>query len=969
MLLTTSRKSRIVLELAFQVQEFDTISVFWVHAGTTSQIEKVYDGIAKIAKLPGSDLQDPDIDKMEQVKDWLESDSSGQWLLIVDNADDIDMLYRNRVGKVTGSSYRLVDYFPRSSNGSIVLTTRNMKVGRNLVPQDTPENVIRIDQWRSEESADFLSSRLAGQDVAHEDISCLANLLEHNPLALVQAAAYMCAESVSLNRYISVYGQSDETKIRLLSEEFEDQTRSLNIKNSVAATLEISFDYIDRHYPLSARMLSTMSMLDTKAIPETLLALDDDVKSVIDALGKLQAFSLIAKRADTFDFEGHQTNLFDLQSLVRITLRAWLKDRGKLQDAANLALKGLCLQYPDANRDEWATYQVHHPHAILLLQTESLGRRQFSTAISNGLIDLASEIDTFEALLGRKVSWYLRQIGDYRTAEQIAKRSFDLTEIAHGPISPMAFECRVNLAQILERRGEYEEAERHYTLALRMEERLSLDKNAKLRTVLSLADVYKSQGNYFKAEKHIQFALEIVKRTSLKEDVPEHELSNIHYNFGALYERQDRSEDARAHFDASYEIRKRALGPEYLDTLRALQGLGLIDFRLGDDEKALSLLLTVLRGRSSSNQLGPDHPDTSRTHFYVAGIYQQQTRWTKAEETLKSIVENMTTQLGEDHPHTLEARNNLGYVFRLQSRYPEAKEQYQMTLDGRKARLGPNHLQTLDTVHELGIVYERLGSYERAIKFCERAWQGRAERYGRNENHTILSAQALSGALVGAGRYTDAEVLLLEVIEGWERNSRIRSGDYLKAHQLLITVYEKQDRHNSSKPYLDHLHSLKSIAQRRLTSNQRLNPQHLLVLTQEHEYGQVCLQLGQLEEASFHCALALKGREARLGLMNVDSLRTLRSLGAVLERQGRDGDIERLYKCVLNARGRMDSDNVLLASIGYQLGVFYLRKGLHRQAAESLGQALQVRIKTLGVGHPDTRLTSEALAKAQLYLT
>ena len=56
-------------------------------------------------------------DILQLVKDWLEDDMSGKWLLIIDNADDSDVLY-----SPTTQSARLADHIPRSENGCISAT-------------------------------------------------------------------------------------------------------------------------------------------------------------------------------------------------------------------------------------------------------------------------------------------------------------------------------------------------------------------------------------------------------------------------------------------------------------------------------------------------------------------------------------------------------------------------------------------------------------------------------------------------------------------------------------------------------------------------------------------------------------------------------------------------------------------------------------------------------------------------------
>jgi len=51
------------------------------------------------------------------VQDTLSQDSAGQWLLILDNADDMDMWLNTDMGT---RSTRLIDCLPRSNKGSIV---------------------------------------------------------------------------------------------------------------------------------------------------------------------------------------------------------------------------------------------------------------------------------------------------------------------------------------------------------------------------------------------------------------------------------------------------------------------------------------------------------------------------------------------------------------------------------------------------------------------------------------------------------------------------------------------------------------------------------------------------------------------------------------------------------------------------------------------------------------------------------
>ncbi len=50
-----------------------------------------------------------------------------KWLLIIDNADDVEMPYRNSRGNCGEAPVSLIDYLPFSRLGSIVFTARNLE--------------------------------------------------------------------------------------------------------------------------------------------------------------------------------------------------------------------------------------------------------------------------------------------------------------------------------------------------------------------------------------------------------------------------------------------------------------------------------------------------------------------------------------------------------------------------------------------------------------------------------------------------------------------------------------------------------------------------------------------------------------------------------------------------------------------------------------------------------------------------
>jgi len=66
-------------------------------------------GYYQKTKIDRWDSQDPKVDKLQLVKDWFEEEASGKLILVIDNADDIDLLHGGGNYEGDRSSNRLAD--------------------------------------------------------------------------------------------------------------------------------------------------------------------------------------------------------------------------------------------------------------------------------------------------------------------------------------------------------------------------------------------------------------------------------------------------------------------------------------------------------------------------------------------------------------------------------------------------------------------------------------------------------------------------------------------------------------------------------------------------------------------------------------------------------------------------------------------------------------------------------------------
>ena len=136
-------------------------------------MEKAYQEIAKRARLFAA--EDPKVDQLQLVKRWLESKDSGDWVMIIDNADDENLLFGKDEGQADGPSSissKLARYLPQHPNGSILLTTCNKKLG---VKFTAAGGVITIPKMNVSESKRLLVEKL---EEDYYDDNALTELVE-----------------------------------------------------------------------------------------------------------------------------------------------------------------------------------------------------------------------------------------------------------------------------------------------------------------------------------------------------------------------------------------------------------------------------------------------------------------------------------------------------------------------------------------------------------------------------------------------------------------------------------------------------------------------------------------------------------------------------------------------------------------------------------------------------------------------
>ncbi|KAK3352633.1 hypothetical protein B0T25DRAFT_189556 [Lasiosphaeria hispida] len=736
-------KTQIALEAAFRIGDaHPDCSVFWVPAVDVTTFENAYRAIGQQLQVPGIDEEKADVKAL--IKAALSAQSTGSWLLIIDNADDTKLLFDDTA---------LTDYLPLSRKGSILFTTRNHELGVRLVESES--HIIQVKEMSRDEALKLLQKNLRGDqmgDIRSND--ALLKFLANLPLAIRQASAYMAKKQISTTQYLELCKSSDEDMIELLSRDFEDRHRYKSIQNPVATTWLISFRYILDHDSLAADYLRFMCFLAAKDIPQSLLPPAGKLET-LEAIGTLKAYAFISQR--------NELDTYDIHRLVQISMLNWLAQNRERKEWTAKVLKRLADVFPfpeHENREEWIMYLPHTQYALQLQRTDD-------KEAPPGL--LLSVGESFHML------------GKYKEAEQMHRQALQLYEKMLGKEHPSTLSSMNNLALVLDSQGKYEEAEQMHRQALQlMEKMLGKEHPSTLSSMNNLALVLKSQGKYEEAEQMHRQALQLREKVLGKEHP---ETLRSMSNLALVLNSQGRYEEAEQMHRQALQLKEKVLGKEHPSTLSSMNNLALVLNSQGKYEEAEQMHRQALQLKEKV--LGKEHPETLNSMNNLALVLKSQGKYEEAEQMHRQALQLKEKVLGKEHPSTLSSMNNLALVLKSQGKYEEAEQMHRQELELCEKVLGKEHPETLSSMNNLALVLDSQGKYEEAEQMHRQALQLKEKVLGKEHPSTLSSMNNLALVLESQGKYEEAEQMhrqalqLKEKVLGKEHPETLKSKNNL----------------------------------------------------------------------------------------------------------------------------------------------------------------------------------------------
>jgi tetratricopeptide (TPR) repeat protein len=635
-------KSQLALRVAEHFCQSQMMSILWLDASNALSLEQSYLRIASHFRLP----EDANV---HDIHNFLDSDTSDGAVLVFDALDDLGETPLEQIHR----------YLPGSgSKLPVIFTSRNGDCVDELV---AIECTFPIHSMEKDEAEEFLRKRSNDISALKINIEALSEALNWFPLAIEQAGAFMQTRRTSIASYLRLYTESSDKQYRLLDYFSKSKDRS-NFSRSVTCTWKISFERIEAECPLAVQLLRYMSGLSCCQIPrDILLPVEDDLE-FIQAMGLLQAYSMIQADSDYQYFTMHP-----LVHLITRNQSSSLQD--DRQQASALVLQ--CMPSEFNNQADILAGDKLIPHAEHVLPHTNISKAELALRMSRFLqvkgiyhkaFDYAklavSEAEksttdiNMQGLLERsQLAWVHRCLGNTVKAYSILYEILASSEKTLGTKNPHTLGIMHDTAIILRDCHKYTEAE---SLSLRVleltEETMGTENDKFLRRLLNYSESLLCQKKYQQAESQY--------RRAVKQAVQLH-------------------------------------GPSSLTTLSSMSSLGVALHEQKKWVEAIEWHTQALEGRTEI--LGPNHHHTLKSKANLTIVHQGQRRFEEAETAMREILNSYELTLGVDHPDTLSVKYNLAIVLHHQNKLEETLEVIEQVYEVAKLKLGVEHQFTTNS--------------------------------------------------------------------------------------------------------------------------------------------------------------------------------------------------------------------------------------------------------------------------------
>ena len=745
--------------------------IFWIDGRSETSITN---GFATIARTCGNHDE-----SREGVILWLQN-TSHSWLLILDNADNMDL--------------DMAQFLPAGRNGSILITTRlDDCAGLQTVGEDHYERL-------NEETAINLllkacKSKL-GSRIDHKDNArAVVELLGCHALAVIQAGAAISQGLSGLEEYKDFFLTQRDVLFKCSPRQAKSEY------GGVYATFEVSATYLkdrnDQEAKDALQLLNFYAFMHFSDFPEIVFEEawknsrnEAVVSSRVLPDGEEDIHSLapwhVSHLPPFMQSNAHDTDLNKL----------------RLRNARSL-LVSLSLVTFDADRRMTRMHPVSHFWSRDRLQQPE----EHMNARLNGLSMLSLSFEdpyTVDVLpLPGQLQSHIESFADSLKEWKYPKHDFHFQQSLYRLNYVMyMLRCDSALFELLQmipiqNDESWLRTENGQTIQL-LHGRCALEFGDANTVVNLLEKLHEAQLQTLPAEdpkclesQHL-LALaylkigETAKAICLLEEVVEirtkslrpehsdrlasqHELARSYLKIGETIKAIEVLEEVM-------KIRTKTLRPEHPNRLSSQHLLAQSYLEIGETAKAIELLEEVVKIRTKT--LKPEHSRRLASHHELARSYLEIEETTKAICLLEEVVKIRTKTLRSEHPDRLASQYVLARSYLKIGETAKAIELLEEVVKVETKTLRPEHPDRLGSQHELARSYLEIGETAKAIALLESVVEIQAKTLKADHPKRVASIYVLAKCHYRARNYERALELARSIESVAQNQGKQKSADW-----------------------------------------------------------------------------------------------------------------------------------------------------------------------------------------------
>jgi CHAT domain-containing protein/Flp pilus assembly protein TadD len=388
-------------------------------------------------------------------------------------------------------------------------------------------------------------------------------------------------------------------------------------------------------------------------------------------------------------------------------------------------------------------------------------------------------------------------------------------------------------------------------------------------------------------------------------------------------------------------IRTKLLGLEHLQTVFAIQRLGLIQTNLGalsDAHKSFEQALQILQKLPQTDELYQ-----AELLNNLGALENTGGNFQKAIELFLGVLSVREKELGTDHTLVAAVLNNLGIAYRRRGDYIKSSESYHRALEIRERTLGKDHPEVARVLKNLAGLAYYSGDYATALRLDRRVLEIREKELGAEHPQLAGDISSLALVLADSGDYAQAEQLYQRALKIYEKTLGLEHPTAAGVYNNLGKLYHEQTDYLKAEPFFLRA---KQISEKNSAGENETAALYLSNL------GDNYTLIGNYPQAEANLKRALEIREKIFGAEHYFVARTCEALARLAAFQGNLSEAVRFQTRANGIYEKQIAVNLAVGTEHQKLSYLALMsEGLNQtialQAASAEGTDPTVREQTL----------------------